>query len=260
MTEYVKATSFASKDTLPLGNPLKIVNGTEIDTEFNNIATAVATKADLLSPVFTGTPTAPTAASGTSTTQLATTAFATASISPFTGAMLMWPTATAPTGFLLCNGAVVSRSTYAALFAILGVVFGSGDGSTTFTLPDYRNKTVLGAGDLYAAAGTGGSKDAITVSHTHTLTGTTDTQGAHVHDTNIFRYSDAAGTNPAAANAGSYSGKIFTAGNSGTYNTVATDSQGSHSHSVSGTTASAGSSGTNANLPPYLGVYFIIKT
>ena len=96
MTEYVKATSFSSKDTLPLGNPLKIVKGTEIDTEFNNIATAVATKADLLSPVFTGTPTAPTAASGTSTTQLATTAFATASISPFTGAMLMWPTATAP--------------------------------------------------------------------------------------------------------------------------------------------------------------------
>ena len=77
----------------------------------------------------------------------------------------MWPTATAPSGFLLCNGQTVSRSTYAALFAILGVVFGSGDGSTTFTLPDYRNKTVLGAGDLYAVAATGGSKDAVVVSH-----------------------------------------------------------------------------------------------
>ena len=94
MTQYVKSTSFASKDALPQGNPLKIVKGTEIDTEFNNIAIAVATKADLLSPVFTGTPTAATAATGTSSTQLATTAFATAAISPFTGSMLMWPTPT----------------------------------------------------------------------------------------------------------------------------------------------------------------------
>ena len=75
MTQYVKSTSFASKDALPQGNPLKIVKGTEIDTEFNNIAIAVATKADLLSPVFTGTPTAATAALGTSNTQVATTAF-----------------------------------------------------------------------------------------------------------------------------------------------------------------------------------------
>ncbi len=47
MTEYVKSTNFASKDSLASGNPLKIVKGTEIDSEFNNIATAIATKADL---------------------------------------------------------------------------------------------------------------------------------------------------------------------------------------------------------------------
>ncbi len=46
MTDYVKSTNFASKDSLASGNPLKIVKGTEIDTEFNNIATAVATKLD----------------------------------------------------------------------------------------------------------------------------------------------------------------------------------------------------------------------
>lgn len=46
MSNYVKSTNFASKDSLASGNPLKIVKGTEIDTEFNNIATAVATKAD----------------------------------------------------------------------------------------------------------------------------------------------------------------------------------------------------------------------
>ena len=75
MTNYTKSTNFASKDSLASGNALKIVKGTELDTEFNNIATAVATKAESASPTFTGTPTAPTASSGTNTTQLATTAF-----------------------------------------------------------------------------------------------------------------------------------------------------------------------------------------
>lgn len=75
MTNYTKSTNFASKDSLSTGNALKIVKGTEIDTEFNNIATAVATKADIVSPTFTGTPAAPTASTGTSTTQVATTAF-----------------------------------------------------------------------------------------------------------------------------------------------------------------------------------------
>lgn len=46
MTDYVKSTNFASKDSLAVGNPLKIVKGTELDAEFNNIVTAVATKAD----------------------------------------------------------------------------------------------------------------------------------------------------------------------------------------------------------------------
>lgn len=78
MSDYTKSTNFASKDSLSVGNPLKIVKGTEIDTEFNNIATAIATKADIASPTFTGTPAAPTASAGTSTTQLATTAFVSA--------------------------------------------------------------------------------------------------------------------------------------------------------------------------------------
>ena len=55
MSDYTKSTNFASKDNLSSGNPLKIVKGTEIDTEFNNIAIAIATKADLASPALTGT-------------------------------------------------------------------------------------------------------------------------------------------------------------------------------------------------------------
>ena len=60
MSNYTKTTNFAAKDSLPSGNAAKIVRGTEIDTEFNNIATASATKADTASPTFTGTVTAAT--------------------------------------------------------------------------------------------------------------------------------------------------------------------------------------------------------
>jgi len=61
MSDYTKSTNFATKDNLSSGNPLKIVKGTEIDTEFNNIQTAIATKSDSASPTFTGTVVIPTA-------------------------------------------------------------------------------------------------------------------------------------------------------------------------------------------------------
>jgi hypothetical protein len=72
MSNYVKSTDFAAKDALASGNAGKIVKGTEIDTEFNNIATAVATKADLASPTFTGTVAAGTANITTLTASTAT--------------------------------------------------------------------------------------------------------------------------------------------------------------------------------------------
>lgn len=75
MSNYVKATNFAVKDGLVTTDPAKIIKGTEIDNEYNAIASAVSSKADSNSPTFTGVPTAPTAAAGTNTTQIATTAF-----------------------------------------------------------------------------------------------------------------------------------------------------------------------------------------
>jgi len=86
MSQYTKSTNFATKDSLPSGDALKIVKGTEIDTEFNNIATAIATKADLVSPTFTGSPVLPTGttgvtqSAGNNSTALATTAYADAAI------------------------------------------------------------------------------------------------------------------------------------------------------------------------------------
>jgi len=60
MTDYTKTTNFTAKDSLPSGNANKIVKGSEIDDEFDNIATAVATKSNIASPTFTGTVTGPT--------------------------------------------------------------------------------------------------------------------------------------------------------------------------------------------------------
>ena len=80
MSNYTKLVNFAAKDSLPSGDAGKLVKGTEINTEFTNIATAVNSKADAASPALTGTPTAPTATAGTNTTQIATTAFVQAAI------------------------------------------------------------------------------------------------------------------------------------------------------------------------------------
>lgn len=245
MTNYTKSTNFASKDSLATGNALKIVKGTELDAEFNSLSTAIATKADNLSPTFTGTPAAPTAAVGTNTTQLATTAFVAANTTP-TGSISMWPTATAPTGFLLCAGTAVSRSTYAALFTILGTVYGAGDGSTTFNLPNFVNRSPIGAGSLYAANTQVGSKDAVVVSHTHT--GTTGGQSAdHTHNY-TFRAQTFAVT-----------GSTIQAWE-GTSSQTTSGTSNDHNHSFTTANATGGVSATDANLQPSLGIYFIIKT
>ena len=60
------------------------------------------------------------------------------------GAVVQWPAAFPPNGWLECNGAAVNRTTYAALFTVLGTTFGAGDGSTTFNLPDLRGEFVRG--------------------------------------------------------------------------------------------------------------------
>lgn len=96
MANYTKSTNFATKDSLVTGDPLKVIKGTEIDDEFEALETSVATKADSASPSFTGTPTAPTAAAGTNSTQLATTSFVATSFAPLASPALTG-TPTAPT-------------------------------------------------------------------------------------------------------------------------------------------------------------------
>lgn len=87
MSSYVKATNFATKDTLPTGDSNKIVKGTELDNEFNAIAGAISSKADIASPTFTGTPAVPTATAGSNTTQIANTAYVKTEITTATGSL-----------------------------------------------------------------------------------------------------------------------------------------------------------------------------
>ena len=105
MSNYVKTTNFLRKDSLPDTDNDKIIRGSEFDIEFNNLVTAVASKANIVSPAFTGVPTAPTASAGTSTTQIATTAFV-AQNAILTGMIVMWSgsVATIPLGYVLCDG------------------------------------------------------------------------------------------------------------------------------------------------------------
>jgi microcystin-dependent protein len=193
----------------------------------------------------------------------------TTTITP-TGVIHMWPTGTAPTGFLLCDGTSVSRTTYNTLYVLIGTTFGAGNGSTTFNLPNYVNRFPIGAGSTAALGAVGGSADAIVVSHTHTFSGTTAADGAHSHTitdpghkhtTSVDNHMlfDGNGSQTIAyGGPGSYPSQTFTMNNNTTGITINTST--THTHAYSGTTASVGASGTNANLPPYLGINFIIKT
>ena len=80
MSDYTRLYNLTIKDSLPSGNSGKVIKGAELDAEYNAIVSAIASKSDINSPTFTGTPAAPTATFGTSTTQLATTAFVQAAL------------------------------------------------------------------------------------------------------------------------------------------------------------------------------------
>jgi hypothetical protein len=222
MSNYTKATNFATKDTLPTGDANKIVKGTEIDNEFNAISGAISSKADIASPTFTGTPAAPTATAGSNTTQLATTAFVTAALA-----------AVYPIGSIYVNASSSSNPNTLLGFGTWEA-FGAG-----------RVMVGLNASDALfdTAEETGGSKDAIVVSHTHTYSGTTgDDSPDHTHLSNAT---------------GLVNNNINFVGTGGLNYRNANDTQTGgastrHQHSFSGTTASNGSSGTNANVQPFI--------
>jgi len=243
MSNYTQSTNFATKDALTSGDPLKIVKGTEINTEFVNISVAIATKADLASPTFTGTPSLPTGTTavtqtaGTNSTLLATTAFVQAAIA------LLYPVGSIYTNATVSTnpGTLLGFGTWTA-FGAGRVMVGFDSGNALFD----------------TAEETGGAADATLPSHTHT--GTTDAGGSSSGSvtggvggdfgpfssaTGVLALSDSVGNRPQGA-AGTGSSRTATL-------TIPT-----HTHTI--TTASAGTSGTNANYQPYITVYLWKRT
>ena len=178
----------------------------------------------------------------------------TGSTSPVPAGVVAWTAASAaPTGWLLCDGSAVSRTTYADLFTALSTTYGVGDGSTTFNLPDLRAKMPIGVNGTYTLASTGGAAT-VTLStsqipsHTHSIT----SGGSHTHTVNIETETGWTATGGA--------GQPLVDPISGGSTTVAytTASGGSHDHG--GATGSAGTGGSHENLPPYVALNGIIRT
>ena len=163
MSDYIKATNFATKDSLSTGNPNKIIKGTEIDTEFNAIASAVASKSDINSPTFTGIPAAPTAAAATNTTQVATTAFVTAATvaertatTTLTNKTLTSPTINTPTiagGSIsgITDLAVADGGTGASTLAANNVLLGNGTSALQTVAPSTNGNYLRSNGTTWVS-------------------------------------------------------------------------------------------------------------
>ena len=168
-----------------------------------------------------------------------------------TATIVPWSSASVPSGFLECNGAAVSRSTYSALFAIVGTTYGAGDGATTFNVPDLQDNVAIGKSGTKALASTGGAN---TVQSTGNVGGSTANAtlstpqlAAHSHGTQF--------SNPPGGNTPGV-GSFDTGNDAGTRATTTTGSGAGHSHNMSATFTGDSTS----VVQPYLTVIYIIKT
>lgn len=209
---------------------------------------------------------------------------------PNVGDIKIWPTDTAPSGWLYCNGSAVSRTTFAALFTVLGsgAIYGSGDGSTTFNVPDLRGRAPFGKDGMGSASSTSritvitatslaasGGVDSVSLSvaqlpsHSHTAS-TSSSGGAavtsgnesagHVHNydrtTEGSKQQFVTGVGAEALinlTITNTTGGMSNPSNTHTHDTTVAN----HTHSV--TVASTGSGSSINNLPPTLILNFIIK-
>lgn len=186
------------------------------------------------------------------------------------GVILEYAGTTAPTGWLLCYGQAIDRTTYSALFAVIGTTHGAGNGTTTFNVPDHRGRVVAGKDDMGGSsanrltnqsgglngdtlAATGGAEThtlttAQLASHAHSVdppSTTTSSNGSHTHDvTEKVAIGYDGSFFPIWANGDTESGSNYT---------VETDSAGSHTHTLNISafnSASAGSGSAHNNVQP----------
>jgi len=173
-----------------------------------------------------------------------------------TATIVPWSSASVPTGFLECNGANVSRSTYSALFAIIGTTYGAGDGASTFTLPDLQDNVAIGKSGTKALASTGGANTVASAGNvggsTANATLSSDQLASHNHSVSFRFVTDYPHPNHPP-------GQVEPARqNPSTNNTIAgnTGSGTGHSHNMSATF----SGDSTSVVQPYLAVIYIIKT
>ena len=202
---------------------------------------------------------------GTGATQVAAGNHTHADYSTPPGAIHAYGGASAPSGYLLCNGAAVSRTTYAALFSAIGTNYGVGDGSTTFNVPNLQGRVPVGLSaadaEFDVRGETGGAKTHTLASneipaHVHLVdppNSTTTTNGSHTHSYNDQYRGTTVSDDADDRNVAS-----------STLNDAArtTGSGGSHTHTLDIPAFNSGSSGGGAahnNLQPYLVVNYIIK-
>ena len=273
-TEFVRtevanlvASAPAALDTL---DELAAALGDDVNFS-TTTATAIGLKAPLASPALTGTPTAPTAAVGTNTTQIATTEFV--QVANPTGAVIAFAGSSAPSGWLLCYGQTVSRTTYATLFAVLSTTYNTGgEAGTDFRLPDLRGRTVAGidnmggtdAGriDIANSSGTVVGTQYVTLSSANLPTH----QHAIDHDHGAFNTTGGEGSHTHYAHGGAFSGSTpYTSA----WNTDGamreTSAAGAHNHSIdvpnfTGSSGNGGFANTAVNnMQPTMVLNYIIK-
>ena len=168
------------------------------------------------------------------------------------GAIIPWLGATVPSGWLMCNGQTVSRTTYANLFAVIGTNFGAGDGSTTFHTPALEEYQIAGAASFSSAIGTGNASGTTgaglfsahsSESHSHSLTNSSYTEIGHTmnhsHTASVSSStggSHSHGSTTDTSNPGqshTHTSSVAATGSTATFNSGATSrSSSGHTHTA----------------------------
>tara|TARA_B100000809_G_scaffold260451_1_gene307418 strand:- start:3969 stop:4532 length:564 start_codon:yes stop_codon:yes gene_type:complete len=163
-----------------------------------------------------------------------------------TGTIVPWSAAGIATGFLECNGTAVSRTTYAALFAIVSTTYGVGDGATTFNLPDLQDNVAVSKSGTKNLASTGGA---------NTVTSTGNVGGSTANAT-LATAQLASHTHNAANAGGGHNNNSWAPNNLASGGTSGAAGSGTgHAHNMSATFAGD----ATAVLQPYLTLVYIIK-